>query len=366
MRPTRRSLELATGSALRSAAAVVAGITGRLPGSSARAGLPPEPEFPLPDAPGRVIAATAHWSVPERFDFFARAIAAVQDQVPSFGFAAFVNGPRSTAVVAADLRASGHFPDDVAIDVVAERDAAAYLMRAGSRIACIPWHGRGNPYRLTWRHHRLYRDLVLRHDVFRDVTHLVYFEDDMALAPDALAYWCAYRPLLAPHGLLPGFLRVEGPLDDLRMHGWRRRSDGRPRVAVPEADAADPRTVWFVNLSGPYQAMYVLDRDLAEWHVRHSPFRSRGRSKVAPVHGARWGVPERAATGPIFDRAVPDGFLSRNCLPLVRTDGDRAMPLPASLVRHLPDKDLQDLDAPQGKTRLVDAFILDPDPTPTV
>ena len=163
---------------------------------------------------------------------------------------------------------------------------------------------------------------------------------------------------------MPGFLRVEGPADDLCVTGWRRESRGRPRVALPATSATGrtSETVWFVNFSNPYQAMYVLDGELANWHFRYSDFRSRTRAKFARTQLSAWGVPERAAAGPIFDGAIPAGFSSRNALPLVRRDGLSAYPLASSLIRHLPQKDYNDPDVPQGKQRVDTAFALEGEP----
>lgn len=315
---------------------------------------------PLPTAPDRCIAASAHRSTPGR-KFLAETIEAMLAQVPMLAYAVFVNGPRPVDAVADELRDSGRFAS-VAIDVVSERDAPGYLLEPGNRIACIEPMVQGNPWRLTWTHKRVFGDLVLHHRPFEQITHLVYIEDDMALPPDALAYWCTYRPALAARGLLPGFIRVEGPADNLCVTGWRRRSDGRPRVPLRSLTpaAAEGAVVWFVNLSNPYQAMYVLDEELADWHFRFSDFRSLRRSKLSTTFGGRWGVPERAAAGPIFDGDVPAGFHSRNVLPLVATEGAHAYPLTSCLVHHLPWKDHNDPSVPQGKRRVDESFLLDP------
>ena len=314
---------------------------------------------PLPTTPGRVIAASAHRSTPGR-KYLAEAVTAMRAEVPELAYAVFVDGPRPVTTVADELRATEALAG-MAIDVVGEADAPAYLLEPGNRIACIEPVVKGNPWRLTWTHKRVFRDLVLHHRPFEQLSHLVYIEDDMALPPGALDYWCTYRPALAPHGLLPGFLRVEGPPDDLCVTGWRRRSDGRPRVALrSQTPGAAGEVVWFVNLSNPYQAMYVLDEELADWHFRYSDFRTLRRSKLSKTFGGHWGVPERAAAGPIFDGPIPAGFHSRNVLPLVASAGSRALPLPSSLVHHLPWKDHDDPTVPQGKRRVAESFVLDP------
>ena len=313
----------------------------------------------FPKAPGACIAATAHYSTPGRV-FLAPAVDSLLGAAPTVACAVFVYGPKSADAVAQELRDAG-LEGSPPVEVVSEADAVSQLLEPGSRVVVIDTKLSGSPWGLTWAHKAVFRDLVLSNHVFeRGVTHLVYSEDDMALAPDALHYWCDYRAPLAEHGLMPGFLRVEGPDGDLCVTGWRRESRGRPRVALPSTSPGGQtsETVWFVNFSNPYQAMYVLDEELANWHFRYSDFRSRGRAKVARTQLPAWGVPERAAAGPIFDGAIPEGFSSRNVLPLVG-NGSSAYPLAASLIRHLPQKDYNDPDVPQGKQRVAAAFALD-------
>lgn len=318
---------------------------------------------------GHCIAASPHRSTTER-KFLPEAIASLLGQGSTLGFAVFVAGPLPASAVADQLRGCEALRS-MTIEVTSESDAARFLREPANRIACIDATVKGNPWRLTWAHKAFFRALVLEHDVFEHATHLIYSEDDMAFAPDALAYWCNFRAPLAEHGLLPGFLRVEGPEDDRRVTGWRRRSDKRPRVGIrtslgdsrPDEPRAPDEIVWFVNLNIPYQAMYILDAELAEWHFRRSDFRSYRRSKLSTKFGGRWSVPERAAAGPIFDGEIPTGYRSRNVLPLVATDGAAAMPLPASLIHHLPWKDYNNPNVPQGKIRVRDSFVLSPAPT---
>ncbi len=312
---------------------------------------------------GHCIVATGHRSTPER-KFLPEAIASLLGQGSTLGFAVFVHGPTPASVVADQLREFRRTRVDVRRSDLAAR-RGAFLLEPRNRVACIDATVKGNPWRLTWAHKALFRELVLQHDVFEHATHLVYSEDDMAFAPDALEYWCTFRAVLADHRLLPGFLRVEGPEENRCVTGWPRRSKGRPRVGVrrPRGDAESEEIVWFVNLNNPYQAMYILDAELADWHFRRSDFRSYRRSKLSPTWGGRWGVPERAAAGPIFDGEIPAGYRSRNVLPLLATGGTAAMPLSASLIHHLPWKDYNNPNVPQGKERVRDSFVLDPPPT---
>ncbi len=357
---SRKRLERSFDQVVRNASHLAGQVGSPVLGLADRVRARPYDVGPLPAVPGHIIAVSAHRSTPGR-KYLALAASSLLRQAPTVGFAVFVNGPCSVQVVAEELRESGRL-DGLQIEVVSEQEAPDYLLEHRSRIACIEPTVKGNPWRLTWSHKKLLSDLVLHHRAFDSITHLIDSEDDMALPPDALRYWCTYRPALAPYGLLPGFIRVEGPDDGLCVTGWRRRSDGRPRVALRSLTdgAAEGKVVWFVNLSNPYQAMYVLDQELAEWHFRYSDFRSLRRSKLSTTFGGRWGVPERAAAGAIFDAAIPPGYHSRNVLPLIARGAGHAYPLKPCLVRHLPWKDYRDDRAPQGKRLVSETFKLDP------
>ena len=174
----------------------------------------PVPFNAFPKAPGVCIAATAHYSTPGRA-FLVPAVDSLLGVAPTVACAVFVYGPKSADAVAHELRDAG-LTGSPPVDVVTEADAAAHLVAPGSRVVVVDTKLSGSPWGLTWAHKAVFRDLVLSHRVFEHgVTHLVYSEDDMALAPEALQYWCDYRAPLAEHRLMPGFLRVEGPADDL-------------------------------------------------------------------------------------------------------------------------------------------------------
>ena len=227
---SRKRIERSFDQVVRDASRLTGQVSSPVLGLADRVRARPYEVGPLPATPGHCIAGSAHRSTAGR-KYLALAVKSLLKQAPTVAFAAFVNGPRPVEMVADELRESGQF-GSMQIEVVPERDAPAYLLEPKSRIACIEPTVKGNPWRLTWSHKAVFRDLVLNHRAFDSITHLIYSEDDMALPPDALEYWCTYRPALAEHGLLPGFIRVEGPDDGLCVTGWRRRSDGRPRVAL--------------------------------------------------------------------------------------------------------------------------------------
>jgi hypothetical protein len=203
--------------------------------------------------------------------------------------------------------------------------AAAISAASGPReVLVVGWRPglrRRHGFYLTWAHVPLLRAAAES----GRFTHLVYLEDDMRLTDDHLRYWAEYRAPLAELGLLPGFTRFE--LHDGERYlvdVWRPLDPALRRRLVHVG--GEPAHV--VNLVNPYQALYILDRNLWEPHFRFS----RGRS---PLHSSVsvWAVRERASSGPIFDD-VPDGFISRNVVP-VRVDGDRQVLDPRCLVEHM-------------------------------
>lgn len=185
-------------------------------------------------------------------------------------------------------------------------------------VLVVGWRPSGltnrHPYHLTWAHKALICSAL------RDpgLSHFLYIEDDLRFTQESLSYWCRYREPLARFGLLPGYVRVERLDGELYVVDQLERvsCSELPHVSLVDGEGEDA-TLRFVNLRNPYQGMYVLDRPLAIDHCRRSAARDPWRSS-ALVH---WGVRERAAVGPTLDD-VPNGFLSRNVVPvLTHNDG---------------------------------------------
>lgn len=153
-----------------------------------------------------------------------------------------------------------------------------------------PWrHG----FNLTWHHKQVFRR-ALRADRF---SHLLYLEDDIAFTADNLAYWLAARPVLADRQLLPGFVRFER-VGAQRMLVDQARSG--QHVAAGDPIELDGGGALELRRSlRPYQACYLLDRELAAQHFRSSAMRSPLRSRVVA-----WDVRERAAAGEVFAPTV--------------------------------------------------------------
>ncbi|MFM7271146.1 MAG: hypothetical protein ACKO2C_05880 [Actinomycetes bacterium] len=318
------------------------------------------PAAPAEIRPG-IIAATAHWSAPNRTQFLAAYIAGIARQGEPFSVAVLTNGPQPVDAVRPTLqRMVDDLCEGVEVRTGPTESLLGSMLPTANRVFLADWRGRGHPYRLTWQHKELFRDLVARPDLFDRVGVLMYLEDDMQLADGGLEYWRTYRPRLAARGLIPGYLRLEGPQDDVRVAGWPR-SVGEPAPFAEPAPAgtASDDTLWFAAMSNPYQAMFVLDEGLARPHFRASLFRSRVRSKYAGTVGSQWGVPERAAAGPLFDAPLPAGYEARAVVPLVRQADGSAMPYGPATTDHVSRNYYVDANTPMSKQPLAGAFRLD-------
>ena len=160
-----------------------------------------------------------------------------------------------------------------------------------------------HPFHLTWAHKRLIPECFLAPG--SAWTHFLYLEDDMRFGAANLAYFLRARDLLRPHGLLPGFARVE-----------YSRAAQELRFVDPRAPLR-PATLRRLHLDGtlflspprPYCALYLLDRELAEEHVAS---RSFDRDRSAEV--MHWDVRERAAAGLCWE-SPPHGHRTRYVLP---------------------------------------------------
>ena len=272
-----------------------------------------------------VLAVVAHWrpdaagAAETRMANLERCVAALLElQADSVVAVVLTNAPEVTA---RDL--SGRLPGSPPVRVAsaAAIDDAPEDPREVLVVGWTPGLRHRHGFYLTWGHVSLLR----RAAGTGRFSHLVYLEDDMRFTGEHLAYWLRYRGPLAEAGLLPGFVRFELRDGDRYLADALRPVDpGQRRRAVRVAG----ETVHVINLENPYQALYVLDRELFEPHFRFSRGRSPLRSRVS-----EWEVRERAASGPIFDE-VPAGLVSRNVVP-VRIDGERRRLDPSCLVEHM-------------------------------
>src|SRR4051794_36294551 len=234
------------------------------------------PVPPVPDRASFTIADIAHWYVPERTEYLVRTIDALRAQEGAVSILIITNEPEPALAARGPRGAAAPRFDDPSA-------AAAHLLDHPGSMASLSWsppRRRTHPFELTWAHKALMRSIALEHAGFdHGLSHLLHVEDDMELSSGALAYWARARPVLEPHGLLPGFSRWEG-------RGGARNSTDQTRrvhlasaasVEAPLASDGDERVLW-VNLPNPHQGCFVLDAALAARNLTTSRYLSPARS----------------------------------------------------------------------------------------
>jgi len=311
---------------------------------------------PLPERATFTIATIGHWFTPDRTQWLVPTMSQLRAQQGEWSIAVITNDP-DAAVAALGAAGAGieRFDDPSA--------AAAYLMANPGSTVALRWtkpRRRTHPKEMSFGHKALMRSLMWEHACFaHGVSHLLHIEDDLALADGAIDYWVQARPVLDPYGLLPGFSRWEGRGDDRRIAD-QQRTTYLARIPVLEAPlrAGADRTVLWANLPNPHQAFFVLDERLALRNLSTSRYLSPARSLSGPPSWARdLGVIERSAVGPICDD-VPDGYRTRNVVPLVLGDGGPRL-LPECLVEHQPANAFFREGARFARVPLDEAFVDD-------
>ena len=272
----------------------------------------------------RLLVAIAHHHAPERLPFLLEVARALGD------FAV----DRLDVVVITNLEDAG------------AREAIRRLLRpvlaVPGDVEVIPAGRLEHPFHLPWSHKPLISERFLAGQAW---THFIYLEDDIRFGFAAFRHFLAARPLLAPHGLVPGFFRVEFSAAKGALHALDQTAPF-DAAARPGIDAGGLR---FVAAPNPYCAMYVLDRDLAEEHVADPAFDREASRQIST-----WEVRERAAMGLCWSR-VPNGFSARQ---VIAVDPVERIVMPGCLVGHLAGNYADDPARPFGKVPL--AAVLDP------
>ncbi len=169
-----------------------------------------------------------------------------------------------------------------------------------------------DPWSLPWCHKQLITDHFLQDESV--YTHFIYVEDDILLSYDNFIYFLYFRELLRPHGLIPSFQRVEYNSDNNRLYltdqipAKGRRTGGS---GLDKSNRVDLGGYAFVSLDFPYNAMFILDRDLAREYARSPSFDRKTSRPVQP----EWSIAARAAMGLCFEN-VPPGFKNRYVSPV--------------------------------------------------
>jgi hypothetical protein len=191
---------------------------------------------------------------------------------------------------------------------------------AGASLEVVACGGLDHPFKLTWAHKALIRDVFLAADA--PWTHFLYLEDDMRFGLTNLRYFLRMRPMLAPHRLIPSFLRTEyAP-----TAGELRFLDQLRLVDLSRDPVVQVGTTTFTCPDNPYCALFLLDRELAEEHMA-----GRSSDMQRSTEISHWDIRARAASGLCWD-TPPPGFPGRFVVPVDPATG--AVP-PECWVPHL-------------------------------
>jgi hypothetical protein len=199
-----------------------------------------------------------------------------------------------------------------------------------------------DPWLLPWSHKHLIVDRFLSAE--SDYTHFIYLEDDILLSFDNFCYFVYFRERLKRERLIPAFQRIEYNDTDncLYLADQVGVSDFKSRKRVDVDGYA------FVNLDYPYEALFILDRELALEYVKTSSF-DLERSKVVRPE---WDVATRAAMGLCFENP-PAGFEFRYVSPV---DPSTLTTPYWSWVYHTPNNYVKNHLKPFAKTRIDQLF----------
>jgi hypothetical protein len=199
-----------------------------------------------------------------------------------------------------------------------------------------------DPWLLPWGHKQLISDRFLRED--STFTHFIYIEDDILISFDNFCYFVKYREALKEKGLIPSFQRIEYNDVDNRLY----LVDQIGVCDFSSRNRVDVDGYAFLNLDYPYNAMFILDQDLALEYAATPSF-DRERSKVVRPD---WDVAARAAMGLCFEHPPP-GFATRYVSPV---DPSTLMTPYWSWVYHVPNNYAKNRLTPFAKTRTDQLF----------
>jgi hypothetical protein len=181
-----------------------------------------------------------------------------------------------------------------------------------------------NPWYLTWAHKQIMREKISDFDYF------LYLEDDIEVRSENFEYWIENRKLLSPLGFYPSFVRVEF---SNYLQKWVS-TDNIKHISISYAPRINIHnsTKQYINLSNPYQGMFLYDKELMEEHLSSTTSEVNitvGLNSDLPQWGG--GVAEYANIALDYTN-VPSGFISRN---IVRFYEKFKILDPNSFIHHL-------------------------------
>lgn len=186
-----------------------------------------------------------------------------------------------------------------------------------------------HPHHLTWVNHKLHANTFILKEPLYNV--FIYLEDDINLTWANFCYWCRFLPELKKHRLIPGFFRVEENQDGqwYFTDQWRSIEDPASLRNLQNCKTLSLSDQIFCNPGNPYQAFWILDRELMQEYIDSPSF-----DIEKSVNVKSWDVRMRAAMGLSFEN-IPDGFKSRSVIPLVHDSSRFDW---CASVHHIPNK----------------------------
>ncbi len=208
------------------------------------------------------------------------------------------------------------------IDIFVDTNSPEFAERIGEYVpgvTCCVWTELEHPFKLTWVHRQAMLEQAEDYDTF------AYVEDDIAIPRSAMRRWLEEYERLAPHGHLPGFLRVERSKD-----GTLFLSDFRAPVGRDLVIEIDGRQ--YLDTPYPYQGCWFCHKAEFDAFTRCDSFLSGATLTPAMIaRDSGLGVREQVAVGPAFDD-IPPGRNSRMLVPLDSTGNIAA----DTLIAHIP------------------------------
>lgn len=161
-----------------------------------------------------------------------------------------------------------------------------------------------HPFFLAWAH----KHYMIEFMDDENFTHFIYLEDDIEITPITIDYWVKTRKLFKKYNLnfLPAIVRVE-----YDSNGNIYVVDSIQSNYINNSPIVNVEDKKFISIERPYQAMFIMDRELVKEHIMSRSFRYE---TAMPFNGC-WLVQDLASQGNMFEN-IPDGFDHRMLLPL--------------------------------------------------
>jgi hypothetical protein len=202
---------------------------------------------------------------------------------------------------------------------------------------------------LTWKHLEIMRKYIK----YKKFSHFLNIEDDILVRKENLIYWMKSRKFLKKFNLIPGFIRTEFNSKDKQ-----RYLVDIPKIQklkyLPKLYFKDKKNA-FVNVSYPYHAMYLYDRNLMKEHLSgNSSNPDYGYGALDPNYInpklINFDIMAKANVGLIY-KNPPEGFTNRSVIPV---DLEKKKIYECCLVKHLPNKYVKENRTKFGSIKLKD------------